>query len=84
MTNCKFLNCPFYDEDIDGHCGAGIIDSCTWHKTATEFYGPLLTDCLEALDIGLNYVLESGWTRSRYKEAAIIQAAIDKAKEMLG
>lgn len=43
-----------------------------------------LTDCIDALEIGLNYVQESGWTRTRDKEAAIIQAAIDKAKEVMG
>lgn len=42
-----------------------------------------LTDCIDALEIGLNYVLESGWSRNKDKEIAIIQAAIDKAKEVL-
>lgn len=37
----------------------------------------------DALEIGLNYVLESGWTRHRAEEVALIEKAIlelDKPK----
>lgn len=92
MTKEEFIGKIFgqYDETAAKLLVSRAWDAATEEvkkdhfKTATEFYGPLLTDCIEALEIGLNYVQESGWTRSRDKEAAIIQAAIDKAKEVLG
>ena len=49
----------------------------------TEDIKKVIYDCIDALEIGLNYVECSGWTRTRDKEIALIQAAIDKAREAM-